>query len=56
MKKEVKRKVLPMKNHEMTKAYGNGGIIPHILSVTWIGGWVDPKRGLDAAAKRRKQR
>jgi hypothetical protein len=56
MKKEVKCKILPMHNHRMKKVYGIGVIIPRILSVARIGGWADPKRGPDAAAKRRTQR
>jgi hypothetical protein len=52
MKKEVKCKILPMHNHQMKKVYGDGGIIPLILSVARTGGCADPKTGLEAAAKR----
>lgn len=39
MKNEVKCKILPMHNHQMKKkVYGNGGIIPRILSVARKGG------------------
>jgi hypothetical protein len=56
LKQEVKCKILPLHNHQMEKVYGNEGIIPRILSVARIGGWADPKSGLDAAAKRRTER
>jgi hypothetical protein len=56
MKKKVKCKVLLMHNHQITKVYGNGGIIPDILSVARTGDWAEPKSGLDAAAKRTTER
>jgi hypothetical protein len=55
-KKKVKWKVLSVHNHQRTKVYGNGGIIPGILSVARTGDWADPKSGLDAAAKRTTER
>jgi hypothetical protein len=52
MKKEVKCKILPMHNHHTKIVHGNGGIIPRNLSVARIGGYADPKSGLEAAARR----
>jgi len=42
-----------MHNHQMKKGYGNGGLIPRILSVARIRGWADPKSGW--TGRRREQ-